>query len=146
MSDDFTPLPPPKANETFGNLKTKRVRTSDGRKKRPSKSLVQFNVKVRSRVRSQIEAEYGAAREQAPDLTKGEFMERMLAAYQSGGGTAPVPSAADRAAGRTEALTMFATPALASVLDGRSKARGWTLGATIENACVLAKETESKRK
>lgn len=147
MSDEFSPLPPPKPSETFGNLKTKRVKTADGRKRRTSKGLVQFNVKVRARVRSQIEAAYEAAREQDPDMTKGDFIERMFAAYQSIGGQAgPTPSAADRAAGRTEALTVFATPALAKVLDGRTKARGWTLGATIENACALAKEAESRGK
>jgi len=145
MSDEFRTLPPPKPHETFGNLKTRRVKTTAEPKKRATKDLVQFNVKIPKKARSGIEAAFKVAADREPGLTKGEFICRMFEAFVSGGGTAAAgPSAADRAEGRIEAVLIYATPQLSSVLTKRSKALGWTIGATVEHACAVAKDAESK--
>jgi hypothetical protein len=146
---EFKPLPPPTAAETHGNLKTKLVRTP----KKPLKGLVQCNSKVRPRTRERFEEAYDRARkvtaDAGEDLTKGDFFELLLAAFeaQEKGGNlvdaaklvgSPQQSDQDRQAGRTEHLEVFATPDLARALKTRSKEKGWTISDTVEHACAEA--------
>jgi hypothetical protein len=149
---EFSPLPPPTAAETHGNLKTKLVRARSA--KRPQKDLVQCNVKVRRRTRDRFEAVFKRVLKTAAaaggDLTKGDFFEMMVAAFEAQEtGTSlvdaakavartPQPSDQDREDERTEHVDVFATPDLARALKSRSKEKGWTIGATIENACAEA--------
>ena len=144
-------MPPPTAAETHGNLKTKVVRTP---KKRPQKGLVQCNNKVRPRTRERFEEAYGRTLKVSggagEDLTRGDFFELLLAAFEAQEkgenlvdaaklvARSPRQSDQDRQAGRTEHLEVFATPDLARALKTRSKERDWTLSDTIENACAEA--------
>ena len=153
VSDEPQPLPPPGPSDHFNNLQVKRVRVTDGRSKRPEKNLVQHNVKIRARVRDQFEDAFQKARDAAGgDLTKGEFFELMFVAYQAKEGKAsltaaadivrksPIPQPEDKAEGRTVALEVFATPALAKGIKERARQTGWTISAVLENACAEARE------
>lgn len=155
VSEDLSPLPPPTANETHDNIQVKRVKVTDARSKRPQKGLVQCNVKVRARARDRFEDAFDRARRTSnPDITKGEFFELVLAAfeaYEKKGGLvaaaeairkAPQPAPIDKAEGRTDYLEVFAVPPLAKLLKDRSVKMGWTLSATIEHACSVAKDAE----
>ena len=155
LNDDLKPLPAPGPRDTLGNAQTKRIRVKDGRKRRPQKGLVQFAVKVRSRVRDRFEAAFEAARDAADgNLTKGDFMDMVLAGYEAQAAGAdlaataaavtrdPVPSKQDRDDGRTIALSVFATRPLAKALNQRAKANDWTLSETVEHACAQAKHID----
>jgi hypothetical protein len=149
---DFRPLPPPTAGDTHGNLQTKRVRIADGRKRPPAKGLVQCNVKVRGRARDRFEQAFERAQKAAPEITKGDFFELVLAAFEAGeSGTdlakvaelarrVPTPPAVDRRDGRTEFIELFATHELARSLKARAKERNWTVSCAMENACAEAKD------
>lgn len=155
MKDDLAILPPPAPNQTFHATKTRRVRTADKRKTRPKKGLTQFNVKVTPSVKERIEA---AFEEVSTDMTKGEFMCLLIAAYEAqksntdvAGAVAELrrpirPPKEDVQAGRTVPLEVYATPDLAKALNGRAGKKKWTLGATVEHACALAVEAERPRK
>ncbi len=151
---DYKPLPPPTADETHLNLQTKVARVKVTSSKPSKGGLVQCNVKVRPRARDRFEESYARAAQSKPDLTRGEFFEALLAAFDVKGPTKAAdiakmtdtirtpaqPPAADRVDGRTVFLEVFATPLLAKFLQERAQAKGWTLGGTIENACAEAKE------
>jgi hypothetical protein len=94
-------------------VQTKRVRVSDGRKKRPHKGLVQHNVKVRTRASDRFNELAKGMQATDPEFTTGELFEFMLAAYEASknksglasiakaGRLDPVPEPLDRAEGRT---------------------------------------------
>ena len=85
-------------------------------------------------------------RSAAPDLTKGDFYDLMLAAFEAKSAgvdlskvieamhQAPVPPARDKAAGRERALEVFVTSDLAKALNRRSSKNGWTVSETVEHA------------
>jgi hypothetical protein len=153
--DDLKPLPPPAADDTHGNVRTKRVRVSDDRKKRPRKGLVQHNVKVRARASDRFNELAESMKATDPEFTKGDLFELMLAAYEASkdksglasitkvGRLAPVPEPRDRAEGRTVHFDLFATPELAQGLKSRSNEKKWSISATIENACADAKDFQA---
>lgn len=153
--EHYSPLPPPGPGEVFDNTKTKRIRvTETGRPRSQHKGLVQLNVKVRGKTKTRFEAVYEVTKAAVPDLTKGEFFELMLTAFEakaSGVDMAkvaeamqhePVPPPKDKAAGRDRALVVFATPALSRALEKRSTTKGWTLSETVEHVCTMAKRAE----
>jgi hypothetical protein len=155
VMEDFKPLPPPTADDTLGNVLTKRVRVSDGRKKRPRKGLVQHNVKVRARASDRFNEIAESMKETDPEFTKGDLFELMLEAYEASknksdlasiakaGRRAPSPEPHDRAEGRTVHFDLFATADLAQGLKIRAKEKGWSISATIENACADAKDYQA---
>ena len=154
--ENFAPLAPPMPGEGFGNIETKKIRVNaaTGRPKNQSKGLVQLNVKVRGRTKSRFEAVFDAAKSAQSDLTKGDFFDLMLAAYEAKSAgidmtkiaeamhQAPVPSAKDKAAGRERALEVFVTTDLAKALTRRGSKNGWTVSETVEHACAMAKKVE----
>jgi hypothetical protein len=158
VMEDLKPLPPPTADDTHDNVQTKRVRVSDGRKKRPHKGLVQHNVKVRARTSARFNELYVSLKTTDQEFTKGELFEQMLMAYvtskdKSGLASVtkaarldPVPEPQDRAEGRTAHFDLFATPELAQQLKSRSTERKWSISATIENACTDAKDFQAVMK
>ena len=154
--ENFTALPPPMPDENFGNTDTKKIRVNPatGKPKSQTKGLVQLNTKVRGKTKSRFEAVFEAAKAAQPDLTKGDFFDLVLAAYeaQSAGidmtkiaeamHRAPVPPAKDKAAGRDRALEVFVTADLAKALTRRGSKDGWTVSETVEHACAMAKKVE----
>jgi len=154
-AEDYTPLPPPQADDTFGTTKVRRKAISDGRSKRQHKGLQQFNVKIRARSKSRFQSLYEAAQSKTPVLTRGDFFDLMLSAYEASATDRDlskvvdsllreaVPSAVDREAGRTVPLPIFASTDLAMAIKGRAKAKQWTLSATFEHVCAVAYEAQS---
>jgi hypothetical protein len=154
--ENYTPLDPPKRGESFGNTDTKFVRVNPvtGKPKNQTKNLVQLNVKVRGKVKPRFEALYESAAAAKPGLTKGEFFELMLGAYEAQAAgvdigkvvqamhEAPVPTAKDKSAGRDRPLEIFVNPDLSKALNRRSSKNGWTVSETIEHACTMAKKAE----
>jgi hypothetical protein len=158
-SDDHVPgvpLPPPRPGEGFGNVESRKIRVDavTGKPKSQTKNLVQLNVKVRARTKSRFEADFEAAKAAQPSLTKGDFFDLLLAAYEaksSGVDMAKVaeamhqtlvPPAKDKAAGRDRALEVFVTADLAKAINRRSTKNGWTISETVEHACAMAKRAE----
>ncbi len=84
---DYKPLPPPTADETHLNLQTKVARVKVTSSKPSKGGLVQCNVKVRPRARDRFEESYARAAQSKPDLTRGEFFEALLAAFDVKGPT-----------------------------------------------------------
>lgn len=148
-------LPMPKAGQTLGNLQRKTITTTDGRRKRERKGLVQMNIKALPNVRDRVNSAWNKARKTDKTLTKGEFLELLLAHWESAEpdiGKAVAASrraddlpAADKARGRTVVRPLFLTPALNAAVDNRSKKEGWTFSATIEHVCVEFAKAKSKR-
>lgn len=126
-------LPPPMQNETFGASKKRHKVIKSGHAKRPVKGLVQFNVKVRARVRERFEEVVARS-----GITKGELLEQFILMALEG----DTPSPADAAEGRTTRMVVHAVPALAEVLSARVATRHWTLSETIEHACAVARKVE----
>jgi hypothetical protein len=159
VSEDHVPgvpLPPPRPGEGFGNVDSRKIRVDpvSGKPKSQTKNLVQLNVKVRGRTKSRFDAVYEAAKAAQPSLTKGDFFDLMLAAYEAKSAgvdmtkiaeamhQAPVPPAKDKAAGRERALEVFVTADLAKALTRRGSKNGWTVSETVEHACAMAKKVE----
>jgi len=151
-TEDYKPLPAPQTGDTFNTTVTRLTRVAGSGSKRQPKGLKQFAVKVRPRTKARFKAIYEAAAKTKPDLTRGDFLELIIAAWEAQAtgrdlNTAieslrreAVPPPEDRAEGRDVPLTVFATPPLAKALIGRAKEKDWTLSATIEQACHIAKE------
>ncbi len=159
VSEDHVPgvpLPPPKRGDSFGNTETKltRVNPATGKPRNQHKNLVQLNVKVRGKIKARFEALYESAAAAKPGLTKGEFFELMLGAYEAKASgvdigkvveamhEAPVPTTKDKAAGRDRPLEIFVNADLSKALARRSTKNGWTVSETIEHACTMAKKAE----
>jgi hypothetical protein len=142
--------PPPRADQTFGNVDVTHVRKIDGRSLKAKKDQEQLNTKVRSGfgdeidgVRRQLEAQLRR------DIPRGEMLEMMLAVFVSGDKDgamkealvalkAPTPSADDMANERRQAMTFFATRPMETALRERMQTMGWTLGGVIEDLLVKA--------
>ncbi len=151
-SDDYKPLAAPQPGDTFNTTQTRQTRVPGSRPKRQIKGLKQFAVKVRPRTLARFKAAYEATEKAKPDLTRGDFLELIIADWEAQAtgrdlNTAieslrreAVPPPEDRAEGRDVPLAVFATPPLAKALIGRAKEKDWTLSATIEQACQIAKE------
>jgi hypothetical protein len=139
-------LPPPRPDDTHGNLQTKRVRVTDGRQRRPRKGLKQFAIKARARVLDIFTEAFEQMSAGDPSITRGDLLELMVASFvktPSAARTARLaatPDPRDRTEGRVEHIDLFATPDLARALKARSAEKKWTLSATIENACTDAKD------
>jgi hypothetical protein len=154
--ENYRSLEPPKPGEGFGNTETKEVRVNaiTGKPRTQSKGLVQLNVKVRGKTKARFEAVYAATRADAPDLTKGDFFDLMLAAFEAKSAgvnlgqmieamhQTPAPPAKDKAAGRERAIEVFVTSDLAKALKLRGSKNGWTVSETVEHACAMAKKVE----
>ena len=110
-------------------------------------------------MKTRFEDTFERAKAKAGDeLTKGEFFEMLLAAYEAKTSGVDlmrvaeimqrdaVPPPKDREAGRTRVLTVFATEVLATALERRSVNQGWTVSETIEHACQVAQRTERKER
>ncbi len=149
-------LPMPKRGETRGNLQRRTITTTDQRKKRARKGLVQMNIKALPDVRDRLDSAWKKARRTGATLTKGEFLELLLARWESdepdigkaveASRRADDPPAADKAKGRTVLRPLFLTPGLSDAVDNRAKKEGWTLSATIEHVCVEFAKAKSKRR
>ena len=146
MSEELRKLAPPKRNETFRNTAKRRRTVTTGHAERPIKGLVQFNTKVRQRVRDRFEALFAA---NSPGMTKGEFLEAIIMAYEEAGqlqvpahteSALPSPDPADRRDGRTRSVVLYATPEMIDALDRRAQRFAWTFRATVEHACATAQD------
>ena len=150
MARDAYIPPPPRADQTFGNVEVNHVRRIDGRSLRAKKDQEQLNTKVRAGfgdeidgVRRQLEAQLKR------DIPRGEMLEMMLAAFVAGEKGAglkealaalktPAPSADDMANDRRQAMTFFATRPMQMALNDRMTTMGWSLGGVIEDLLVKA--------
>lgn len=149
-------LPMPKRGETRGNLQRRTITTIDQRKKRVRKGLVQMNIKALPDVRDRLDSAWKKARGTDATLTKGEFLELLLARWESdepdigkaveAARRADDPPAVDKARGRTVLRPLFLTPGLSAAVDNRAKKEGWTFSATVEHVCVEVAKAMSKRK
>ena len=150
---ELASLPAPKRGNSLGNLKQKRTRVNDGRKTRPSKGLIQFNLKVPKRTRDIFEEHYRAAfAATSGRLTRGEFLGRILAgnAFAKADLMAatgqPEISLGDQEAGRTERLSARVKPDVMEYLERHlQRHRHWTLADAIEGVCAKSQEFEDAR-
>jgi len=145
----------PKPGETRGNLQRRTITTTDVRKKRTGK-LKQINIKAMPDVCGRLDSAWNKAKKTDAKLTKGEFLELLLARWVSdepdigkavaASRHADDPPAADKARGRTILRPLFVTPGLSDAVDNRATKEGWTFSATIEHICMEVAMAISKRK
>jgi len=144
----------PSRADTFGTTSTPMRRMVDGRKNRPKKPLQDMMTKVRIGLKDEIDNhKRRVSHETGRDVTRGEILDLMLAAYEAQHQkidftaalttiSDPVPSPRDKAHDRNHALTVFATSHVKIGFEQLAEERGWTLSDVVEHLLVHYYETK----